>query len=94
MKNQVDSHVILEVYEIVRTHGQKNGHEYVLEGITVSTDHDGYTVYLSGHGVAMHLAFHNTYHFNYESERELELFMKKLHWLRKTYQQKKADNDE
>ena len=90
MKNELDTHLILDVYEIVHTHGEHNGDEYELEGIKVSTDHDGYTVYLSGHGVEMRLEFHNKYHLDYQTERQLDLFTRKLEQLRKTYHSNKG----
>ena len=47
------------------------------EGICAFSDIDGYTVYLKGSGVLLRFGFHNTYHLDYQHEKNKidELFV-------------------
>ena len=48
------------------------------EGICAFSDIDGYTVYLKGSGVLLRFGFHNTYHLDYQHEKNKEDFLKKV----------------
>ncbi|MCH8500704.1 MAG: DUF3081 domain-containing protein [Aliidiomarina sp.] len=85
MKNELSIRTVLSVYEKIIDHGEVVDERHVLEGITAYTDHDGYTVYLEGQRVKLWTGFHNTYHLDYESERDAENFMKKLNYIDNNY---------
>lgn len=85
MKNELDTREILNIFEKIKEHGEGEGGQYRLEGITAFTDHDGYTVYLEGHRTKLQTGFHNTYRLDYESQRDAEQFMKKLKFIDKEY---------
>lgn len=78
MKNDIDFRLILDAYEKIHTHGEAQQGQHVLEGITAFTDHDGYTVFLEGHGVKMRLEFHNKYHLDYDNGDQLDKFIRAL----------------
>ncbi|MCC5854776.1 MAG: DUF3081 domain-containing protein [Idiomarina sp.] len=85
MKNEISTRQILSVYEKIREHGEADDGKHTLEGISASTDFDGYTLYLEGHQVRLSTGFHNTYHLDYESERASEQFLKKLQYIEANY---------
>ncbi|MDT7526059.1 MULTISPECIES: DUF3081 domain-containing protein [Pseudidiomarina] len=78
MKNEIDQRLVLDAYETIHEYGKAEQGKHTLEGISAYTDHDGYTVFLEGHGVRMTLEFHNKYHLDYENERQYEMFMRAL----------------
>lgn len=79
MKNEIDSKFVLQVFELIRLHGDKKQDSYILGGIEASTDFDGYTLFLKDALVELSFGFHNQYHLNYAKEEHLEQFIKKLH---------------
>lgn len=85
MKNEISTRLILAVFEKVRQHGEHHDDVYELDGIQASTDFDGYTVFLEGHRVKLNTGFHNTYHLDYENERDLGEFLKKLKYIETNY---------
>ncbi|WP_395344634.1 DUF3081 domain-containing protein [Ningiella sp. W23] len=81
MKNELDSKLLLRVYEKVKQHGERKDDAHVLEGIKAYTDFDGYTLYVEDALVKLSFGFHNQYHFDYESSSHLEAFEKKLKYI-------------
>lgn len=88
MKNEIDYRLVLDVFEKIHTHGKAEQGAHVLEGITASTDFDGYTVFLEGHRTKLRLEFHNKYHLDYESARDFDAFMRKLEQISNDYDSK------
>ena len=78
MKNVIDQQQILKVYELIQQHGEEGEHGKTWRGITVSSDFDGYTLYFQGQGVFLTYGFHNTYHLEYDTERNKEVFFNQL----------------
>ena len=78
MKNEIDSKLILQVFDIIRLDGEKRGDSYFLNGIEASSDFDGYTVFLKDGQVQLSFGFHNQYHLDYENDEQLQQFMLKL----------------
>lgn len=77
MKNRLDSHYMLQVFEKVRQFGQPANGGHVLDGMRASSDFDGYTAYLSFGDVTLTLGFHNQYHCDYPSRQQLHDFIAK-----------------
>lgn len=84
MKNDLDSKLILRVFEKIQRNGDKQGDHYFLHGIKGSTDYEGYTLYLEDALVNLSFGFHNQYHFEYQQEQHLEQFIKKLQYIDNT----------
>ncbi|MEG3345102.1 DUF3081 domain-containing protein [Pseudoalteromonas sp. B5MOD-1] len=78
MKNELDGKLILSVYEKIIQHGEDHEDGKLYEGICAFSDIDGYTVYLKGSGVLLRFGFHNTYHLDYQHEKNKEDFLKKV----------------
>ena len=78
MKNDLSSKTILSVFDYIQRHGDKQSQGYFYQGITAFTDFDGYTLYLQGSGVLMRFGFHNTYHLDYQSEKNKSDFLAKV----------------
>ncbi|MFC4700168.1 DUF3081 domain-containing protein [Glaciecola siphonariae] len=85
MKNELDTKLLLRVFDKIRQHGEHQNEAYTLEGIKAYTDFDGYTLYVEDALVKLSFGFHNQYHFDYESNSHLEAFEKKLLNIDKAY---------
>ena len=85
MQNEIDSKMLLRVFEKIRLNGKREQDNYLLEGVTAFSDFDGYTVYLQDAKVKMSFGFHNTYHFDYDASKDFEAFEKKLNYIDKQY---------
>lgn len=75
---------VLNVYEKVVTFGQANDEGKVLSGLTALSGPDDYTIVLKNDYVSLAVFFHNTYQFNYTSQREKALFLEKIELINKT----------
>lgn len=78
MKNRIPTHDLLLVYEIIRRFGNKTDTGYQWQGITASSDYDGYTVFLSADGVSMQLGFHHSYRLDYQNVKHFDAFQKRI----------------
>lgn len=85
MKNDIDSKLVLSVFDKIVQHGEKKDDAHLLMGIKVSTDFDGYTLFIEDAQVQLNFGFHNKYHFNYEKEDHFEKFVKKLKAINQQY---------
>lgn len=85
MKNELDSKLLLTVFEKIRQHGNKEDDKYALDGVVAYTDFDGYTLYIEDALVKLSFGFHNQYHFDYASSAHFDAFEKKLHNIVKAY---------
>ena len=85
MQNEVDSKFLLRVFDKIRNHGSKTEEGSFLEGVTAFSDFDGYTVFLQDAKVKMSFGFHNTYHFDYDSNQDFVDFEKKLKVIDRDY---------
>lgn len=86
MQNEIDSKFLLRVFGKVTNSGEKNSEGYFLEGVTGFSDFDGYTIFLQDAKVKLSFGFHNTYHFDYQSQSDFTAFEKKLKYIDKHYQ--------
>ena len=78
MKNNLDSKLLLRVFEKARQHGEAIDGAYHLNGIKAFSDFDGYTLYIEDALVKLSYGFHNQYHFDYQSQDHFDAFQKKL----------------
>lgn len=89
MQDQIDTRLMLQAYEKITTHGEKLAGEidnmHRLEGVTAFSDFDGYTLYLEDAEVKLQTGFHNTYKLDYNSNRALENFIRKLKYIVTSY---------
>ncbi|AXR07368.1 DUF3081 family protein [Salinimonas sediminis] len=85
MRNELDNKFLLQVFDKIRQFGDKKDDRYVLNGITAFTDMDGYTLFVEDPNVKLQYGFHNQYHYDYESDSDMEKFEKKLKEIDKEY---------
>ncbi len=78
MEHKIDVRQALEVFTKVTQHGEKDGEDYCLDGLRVSTDFDGYTVFLRDDQVSLTIHFHNKYDIDFPSRSALENFLERL----------------
>jgi hypothetical protein len=90
MKNELESRLVLSVFEKIRQHGEVKSDAqfdkvHFLEGVSAATDFDGYTLYLKDASVSLNFGFHNQYHFDSDSHEQVEQFEKKLLYIDANY---------
>lgn len=78
MKNELDSKMILRVFEFINQHGESVENRKCFDGVYAFTDYDGYTIYLKSSNVTLSLGFHNTYHLDYESPAHKDSFYQSI----------------
>ena len=69
---------LLQVFNLITTKGDEIGGVYTLSDITASQDFDGYTCWLAYKDLTITLLFHGSYDFNYQQNKTLEVFFKKI----------------
>lgn len=75
----------LQVFQIITDYGEKADEGYKLEGVTATSDIDGYTVHLSDGQVTAHIMFHNSIAINSPDNRAERNFLSRLESLQKSY---------
>lgn len=82
---KLTSRTALQVFEIITEHGEKAEEGHQLEGVTATSDIDGYTVHLSDGQVTAHIMFHNTIAINSPNTQAERNFLRRLESLQKSY---------
>ena len=85
MKNDLDLHMLLRVFEKIRSNGEAIEHGHKLEGVNATSDFDGYTVFMSDVQCNLTLFFHNKYECDYPTEKAREDFEKRLLYIDKHF---------
>ena len=85
MKNDLDLHMLLRVFEKIRNHGEETEQGHQLEGVKAQSDFDGYTVVLTDVQCTLTLFFHNKYEFDYPNSTAREQFEKRLGYIDKHF---------
>ncbi len=75
---KIDVSKALLAYEKVVQYGYREGEEHRLDGIFVSSDFDGYTLFIHDDRVRLTVFFHNKFTVDYSSRRALMSFNEKL----------------
>ncbi|TCI02369.1 DUF3081 domain-containing protein [Corallincola luteus] len=78
VRNELDIHQCLRVFDKVRRHGVKTESGHHFQGLTASSDFDGYTAFLSSNDVTLTLFFHNKYDLEYRQHGDVDAFVKLL----------------
>ncbi|QDE32494.1 MULTISPECIES: DUF3081 family protein [Shewanella] len=88
MKNEIDIHRALKVFNKITQYGEKRAiesdddghldHDYWLCGMSAQTDHDGYTISLSDAQASLTVFFHNKYQFEYPTNDALDNFLRRF----------------
>lgn len=81
MKNTLDTKQLLSVYQKITKNGRKEDGGLFYQGMHVSTDIDGYRVYLSDGKVTVQLGFHHAYAIDAQSRLDLENFQARLRYI-------------
>ncbi len=78
MKNELDIHQTLKVFQKIVKHGQKRGEGHQLNGITALSDFDGYTIVLKDEKVCLTVHFHNKYDLESDNKLAEQEFFERL----------------
>jgi hypothetical protein len=85
MTSDIDVHQAIRVFQLIREHGEKIATGFQLNGVTGTTDFDGYTVFLNDDKVSLVVYFHYKYKLEYDNPRDLESFINRLDAIEKEY---------
>lgn len=89
MQNELDGKFLLTVFGKVEQHGSAItndlGAGFTLDGMTVNSGFDGYEVYFTDGKVQLTLGFHNKWHSNAKSEKDMDDFMAQLKKINEKY---------
>jgi hypothetical protein len=77
-ERKIDVRLALRAYQNVRELGAREADGYQLDGLTVTSDFDGYTVTLSDGVVTVRLLFHSKVAIDAPNGRALEKFADRL----------------
>lgn len=78
LKQKVEVRKALKAFELIRQFGEQKGDEYLLYGVSASSDFDGYNLLLKDARVRLHVFFHNKFECHYDSKNALDAFIGKL----------------
>ncbi len=84
MLEKVKVRKVLQVFEKIRSYGSPTDDGYMLNGITATTDFDGYSAILKNDYVTLTVLFHNKFTFDYSNKKEKNLFLDKIDVIVKT----------
>lgn len=86
MAEKINIKKSLRVFNTILAKGDKQENEYTLNGLSASTDFDGYTATLRNDYARLDIYFHNTFSFSYTNNKEKLLFLEKIDLIdRQTY---------
>lgn len=77
-EHKVDVKQALRVFDRATREGSKEGDGWHFKGLTVSTDFDGYTVFINSPKVKLTIFFHNKFSVDYERSKDLQEFVNLL----------------
>ena len=75
---KVDVALALRAYQNVIDRGDRSGEGFVYEGLTASSDFDGYTVTLSDGVVSLRVLFHNKFQIEPTKGAAIDRFLTRL----------------
>jgi hypothetical protein len=76
--NQLKKTRLLEVFNLITTHGNKIDGSYELSNIRASHDFDGYTCWMAYKDLTITLLFHGQYSLDYKEEKTVREFTHKV----------------
>ena len=82
---KLDSRTALMAFQIITDKGEKAAEGYSLDGLTATSDIDGYTVQLSDGTVTVHVMFHHSIAFDTPSNRATGHFLSRVDKLIKSH---------
>ncbi|MDP5208715.1 DUF3081 family protein [Microbulbifer sp. 2205BS26-8] len=74
-EHKVDVKQALRVFNRVTRDGRKTHDGWHYQGLTVSTDFDGYTVFIHSNRVKLSIFFHNKFSVDYQNSNDLQEFL-------------------
>jgi hypothetical protein len=81
MQRLIDVNLALRVYEKICRLGTKQQDNYLYEGLSASSDWDGYTIVVSNAQLELSVFFHNKYQFSSHDDKAIERFIKQLKFI-------------
>ncbi|WP_193163941.1 DUF3081 family protein [Microbulbifer hainanensis] len=77
-EHKIDVKQALRVFDKATREGEKKEDGWHFRGLTMSTDFDGYTVFINSPKVQLTVFFHNKYTVDYGNALELQEFVELL----------------
>lgn len=75
---KIEVDLALRAYQTVVDRGERQGDGYEFEGLTASTDFDGYTVQLTDGTTTLRIFFHNRFSVEPKSARLIKRFWSRV----------------
>ena len=75
---KVDVALALRAYQNILKFGERENGVFVYEGMTASTDFDGYTITLSDGSISLRVFFHNRFAMEPNKGRAVDQFLMRL----------------
>lgn len=85
MKNKIDINLALLAFDKVMQQGTKSAEGRTLEGLTASTDFDGYTLVLQDKLSSLTIFFHNKYELKGPDNKAIDRLTKNIEYIAKQY---------
>lgn len=75
---KVDVRMALRAYQNITRLGERDGEGYKYDGLTASTDFDGYTVVISDGAVTLRIFFHHRFSIEPDKGKAIDQFLARL----------------
>ncbi len=73
-----DVKLALTAFNNILSNGRKDNREYHYQGLTASSDFDGYTLFIKNQNVSLTIFFHNKYKIDFKHKLALNEFYEQL----------------
>lgn len=84
MKNKIDINLALLAYDKIMQAGEKGEQGCTYEGVTASSDFDGYTLVLQDKLSSLTVFFHNKYELDGPDNKAMDRLVKNIEYIAKT----------
>lgn len=84
MKNKIDINLALLAFDIVMRSGEKTDTGSTFEGVTASSDFDGYTLVLQDKLSSLTIFFHNKYELEGPDNKAMDRLIKNIEHIAKS----------
>lgn len=86
MKNKIDVNTALLAFDIIVQQGEKDAKGHTFEGLTASSDFDGYTLVLEDKLSSLTIFFHNKYELEGPDSKAMDRLVKNIEYVAKLEQ--------
>lgn len=78
MEHKFDVQLVLSAFQKIRDNGEQTEDGFKLEGVEAISSIDGYSLVLKDERTTLYLNFHNTYHFDTDTQEHADALMRQI----------------